>query len=307
LIPAVPVPLRADGGVDWPSQNRYVEYMTTRPVEGVAVWAHTGRGLHLTREVRRDVLASWRVGLGKDRILVAGVGARALATDDREYLAYAEEMARDAAEGGADLVMPHAPVRYRDFYRREEKIEAYHQAIADVGLPLILFYLYEAAGGIAYSMPFLSKLLALDCVVGLKVATLDSIVTFQDIAALVHDRAPEVTLVTGEDRFLPGSLAAGASAALVGMAAACPEFHREVMDAWFEGDYASFHRQAQRVDRFARFTFTDPMEGYILRMLHILLRLDVIRPEGCHDPFGPPLDDADLDRVDLMLKNLDLT
>ena len=280
LIPAVPVPFRADGRVDWPSQDRYVEYMKSRPVEGVAVWAHTGRGLHLARAARRDVLASWRAGLGEDRVLVAGVGARALAADDRKYLECAEEMARDAVEGGADLVMPHAPVRYRDSCGREEKIEAYHQAIAGVGLPLILFYLYEAAGGIPYSMSFLSQLLARDFVVGLKVATLDSIVTFQNIAALVHERSPGMTLVTGEDRFLPCSLAAGATAALVGMAAACPEFHKQVMDAWFDSDYESFHRQAQRVDHFARITFTDPMEGYILRMLHILLRLDVIRPEG---------------------------
>src|SRR2546430_9988084 len=32
-------------------------------VAGVAVWAHTGRGPHLSRDVRRRVLAAWRVAL----------------------------------------------------------------------------------------------------------------------------------------------------------------------------------------------------------------------------------------------------
>jgi len=62
LIPAVPVPFRADGQIDVPAQERYVAYMAAQPIAGVAVWAHTGRGLRLSREQRAAILRSWVAG-----------------------------------------------------------------------------------------------------------------------------------------------------------------------------------------------------------------------------------------------------
>ena len=55
--------------------------------------------------------------------------------------------------------------------------------------------------------------------IGIKVATLDSVMTFQRIAALVRG-TPGKLLITGEDRFLGYSILMGARAALVGMGAA---------------------------------------------------------------------------------------
>src|SRR3954462_381341 len=74
LIPAVPVPFDADGRIDWAAHERYVERMAGERVRGVALWAHTGRGLLLEADQRRDVLLSWRRGFR--RPIVAGVGAR---------------------------------------------------------------------------------------------------------------------------------------------------------------------------------------------------------------------------------------
>ena len=56
---------------------------------------------------------------------------------------------------------------------------------------------------------------------GIKVATLDSVMTFQDVARLIRRQAPDKVLITGEDRFLGYSLMCGAEAALIGMGAAC--------------------------------------------------------------------------------------
>ena len=51
LIPAVPVPFDAQGKIDAPAQERYARWMVQQPIEGVAVWAHTGRGLRLAQIV----------------------------------------------------------------------------------------------------------------------------------------------------------------------------------------------------------------------------------------------------------------
>ena len=81
----------------------------------------------------------------------------------------------------------------------------------------------------------LVELLARSEVLGIKVATLDSVMTFQDIARLVKSHAPEKLLITGEDRFLGYSLMCGAQAALIGMAAACTELQAELLQTFRHG------------------------------------------------------------------------
>ena len=58
LVPAVPVPFRG-GSMDEAAQRGYAQWMAGQPVAGVAVWAHTGRGPHLSAEQRRVVLETY--------------------------------------------------------------------------------------------------------------------------------------------------------------------------------------------------------------------------------------------------------
>ena len=118
-------------------------------------------------------------------------------------------MARRAADLGADAILVHPPVAFRDREDRDRLILEYHATIAEVGLPLILFYLYEAAGGISYNLEVLTTLLRAPEVLGIKVATLDSVMTFQDIARLIREDTPNKVLITGEDRILGYSLMCG--------------------------------------------------------------------------------------------------
>lgn len=110
LIPAVPVPFEENGRMDESAQAAYIGWMAGQPIAGVAVWVHTGRGLYLTAEQRRRVLAAWRSGLPADRVIVAGVGAPVgLAGDDAAGLRAARQMAEEAASGGADALLVHPP------------------------------------------------------------------------------------------------------------------------------------------------------------------------------------------------------
>src|SRR5688572_12638865 len=77
LVPAVPVPRRATGRMHAEAQRTYAVWMAGQPVSGVAVWAHTGRGLHLDAETRHEVLASWRAALSPSSVIIAGCGVPA--------------------------------------------------------------------------------------------------------------------------------------------------------------------------------------------------------------------------------------
>ena len=258
----MPVPFRGLT-IDDEAQRAYARWMAARRVAGVAVWAHTGRGPHLTTRQRQHVLETWRAAL-PDKTIVAGANS--------------VEMARDAKRGGADALLA---------FPRRDNVVAYHEALARE-LPVIAFHLYEAAGGVDYDDATLHAILSLPAVIGIKVATLDSVMTFQRIAAVMRDHSDKL-LITGEDRFLGYSLMLGARAALIGMGAALTDIQAELLKTKCTGDDRAFQRLAAQLDAFSQVTFIPPMEGYIRRMLWALAAEGVIPEDACDDPWGPAL------------------
>jgi len=294
LIPAVPVPFSASGHIDAAAQARYVTWMAQQPAAGVAVWAHTGRGLHLTRAQRIEILESWAQSLGADKVVVAGVGGSPQRAEDfSAYIDSAVEMARDALEHGAQVFLIHPPRLFHHVANNRELLLAYHRELAATGAPQLLFYLYEAAGGFPYSPDHLRELFALPAVVGIKIATLDSVMTFQDIANLVAREFPQRLIVTGEDRFLGYSLMCGAQAALIGMGAAYTRLQHNLLKAYFDGQAAEFLELSRKVDLLSQVIFIPPMEGYIRRMLWALVHEGVISSDSAHDPWGPALPESE--------------
>jgi 4-hydroxy-tetrahydrodipicolinate synthase len=306
LIPAVPVPSSASGEIDAAAQARYVAWMAKQPIAGVAVWAHTGRGLHLTREQRRQVLRSWSEGLEPKKVVVAGVGGHPeKAHDFSAYLSSAMEMARDAMDNGAHAFLVHPPRLFHHVADNRELLLTYHREIASTGVPQLLFYLYGAAGGFSYTAEHLRSLLALPEVAGIKLATLDSVMTFQGFANLTAKDFPQKLILTGEDRFLGYSLMCGATAALIGMGAACTTLQADMMKAYYDGRAEEFLKLSRAVDRLSQVTFIPPMEGYIRRMLWALVHQGVIGRESAHDPWGPELAESEFSGLGNALRELE--
>jgi 4-hydroxy-tetrahydrodipicolinate synthase len=81
--------------------------------------------------------------------VIAAAGAPPIVNRPDQVIAKAQSMARRAADHGAAAILVHAPASFRDHSRRDELVLEYHARIAEIGLPLVLFYLYEAAGGIS--------------------------------------------------------------------------------------------------------------------------------------------------------------
>jgi 4-hydroxy-tetrahydrodipicolinate synthase len=276
LIPAVPVPFRGDE-MDTAAQRTYAAWMARQPVAGVAVWAHTGRGPHLSANVRREVLDTWREAM-PDRVIVAG--ARDIG------------MAIEARRGKADALLA--------FPERQDPI-GHHRRLSRE-LPVIAFYLYEAAGGVSYDDSTLHAILDLPDVIGIKVATLDSVMTFQRIAAVLRSH-PSKLLITGEDRFLGYSLLLGARTALIGMGAALPDVQADLLRARAQEDWPRFIMLSDICDRFAQTTFIDPMEGYIRRMLWAAAADGALPDDACDDPWGPPLPNDERDAVERLVRD----
>ena len=313
LVPAVPAPRRSTGELHAEAQRAYAAWMARQPISGVAVWAHTGRGLHLNPEARDQVLSTWRTAIPSPALIVAGCGVPTdggpLPSDPRrrtdEVIRRTTAMAQSAREGGADALLVHPPGQLAALPDAPTRVLAVHDALAETGLPLIAFVLYERASGLEYDDALLEALLSRPHVAGVKLATLDSVMRFQTVAGRVAAEHADRVLITGEDRFLGYSLMIGARCALIGMGAARTDMQHALVRAAITSDAAALVRLTRACDLFAGATFTEPMEGYIRRMLWALSEDGIIPEDACHDPVGPSLDRADRARVVSAMRALD--
>ena len=65
LIPAMPVMFDREARFHARAHEKYVAFMSSQPIAGAAVWAHTGRGLLLDDETARVVMQQWRRALAR--------------------------------------------------------------------------------------------------------------------------------------------------------------------------------------------------------------------------------------------------
>src|SRR3984957_12479796 len=141
LFPAVPVPFGRDGALHEAALKRYANWMADHAIGGVAIWAHTGRGLRLSDADLGRVITTWRSELPAESIVIAAAGPLPTVGQPDQVIARARSMARRAADHGAAAILVHPPASFRDHSHRDELVLEYHARIAEIGLPLLLFYL----------------------------------------------------------------------------------------------------------------------------------------------------------------------
>jgi 4-hydroxy-tetrahydrodipicolinate synthase len=303
LLPAVVTPMDSDGVVAYDALTAYAGALTAQSVGGIAVWAHTGRGLYLSAGDRAKVLETWRQAT--DVPIVAGVGVpkSSEAQTLQEAADATVELALAAAAGGADAVMVYPLAALGDLPDGDAQAVALHERVAaESGLPLVGFYLHGEAGGYPYSPELIKDLLSLPSMLGVKTATLDRAIGCQD--AIWAGRGSGKLLITGEDRMYGPSFMWGADTALVGIASAQVELSAAVLRAWTAGDHSGFLTASDRLDRFAAATFYAPIEGYVQRMLWAAEWEGLVPAEAAHDPYGPDLPPGERDLVIRCLEEL---
>lgn len=303
MVAAVATPMTRNGRVDPSVVESYGKQVVAGGAGALAVWAHTGRGLHLPEPTRETVLTAFRAATELPLIAGAGVPVESPATTPEAQVAATVTMAERAQAIGADAVMVFPCPAFRGSPQPGRAIVALHEAVAEaVEIPILGFFLHAEAGGYPYPRSALQDVLAMPSVTGLKIATLDSAIGCQNLISLVREAGK--LPVTGEDRMFGPSLMWGAEAALVGIAAAAVPLSVAVTDAWFGGDAAAFLTASARLDEFAAATFHAPVNGYVQRMLWAAAWEGLVPGEHAHDRYGPPPAAADRDRVVAVLQRL---
>jgi 4-hydroxy-tetrahydrodipicolinate synthase len=281
LIPATVLPMHEDGQIDEAALRSYIRWVAEQGPVALAINVDTGEGPHLTHDEKVRILQI--VDDTTDLPIVAGLAGPSTEAAVRQ--------AKDFKAAGADafLVFP-IPAYLSEPLDPRIPVQ-YHEAIAEVGLPLILFQLQPALAGLNFESDTLRAMAAVDGVVAIKEASFDAR-RFVDTARLLEDLPRRITLLSGNDNFILESFMLGASGALIGFGAVMTREQVAMIDAWNDGRIDDAMALGRRVQRLADVVFARPVGNYRVRLKECLRILGVLENAYVRRPLLP-VDDAE--------------
>lgn len=293
VIAAIVTPMREDFSVDETSLRRYVKWLTSQGVKGLAVNVDTGEGPHLSAEERLRVLEVVAEEAGDRTLIVAGLAG--------SFTAQAARSAADAAKAGARALLVFPISAYQGEPLDPEVPARYHAAVHEgSGLPLIAFQLQPALGGVNFSIEVLSRLMTVDGVVAIKEASFDA-KRFVETVRAVRSFAPGSVVLNGNDNFLLEAYVLGAEGALLGFGTLAAREQVEMLDAFRAGDLERAEALAAVLQPLCDAIFAPPVRDYRARLKHALTTLGVIDRPHVRPPLLP-LSSEEADAVDRALK-----
>jgi 4-hydroxy-tetrahydrodipicolinate synthase len=281
LIPAAITPMTPAGEVDWEATSSYLSYLANKAIGGIAINTDAGEG-PLLDDAERERLVSLAKEVVRPEIpVICGLAG----SNTREVLARAARL-KDA---GADafLVFPHTT--FRGARGADETILSYHRALSEAGYNLVLFQLQESLGGCNYPDETLVALLHLDGVVAIKEASFDP-VRYLRTLRIVRRTAPLVSVLSGNDNFVPESFILGGDGALIGLGAVATGLQCAFVQALQEGNARQVERLGQAIQEIADVLFVAPVRDYRARTKALLVALGWLPEAAVRAPLQPVAD-----------------
>jgi 4-hydroxy-tetrahydrodipicolinate synthase len=242
-VVAVPVtPFNGDGSLDEPAYTRLIQRLVDGGIQVLTPNGATGEFYALSiAEAARCVELS--VAAAGDALVLAGVGYD---------VATARQMAQDARQRGAKLILIHQPLHP---YQTDRGWLRYHQEIASAVPELgVVPYVRDAR-----VQPARIDQLVRDCpnVVGIKYAVPDPVV-FASLVAATH--VPEVTWICGlAERWTPFFWPGGAQGFTSGLVSVDPRLPLAMLAALQAGDTAAAMDVWRQTEGFEELRAVDSM------------------------------------------------
>lgn len=267
IWPASLTPFDEAGAIDAAALGAHLRHLAATPgVRALVVNGHAGEATSLDRAERQRVVAAARGAANGTVGVVAGV----VADDTRG----ACDLARDAAEAGADALLLFPPAMFANGAdARPEMALCFTDAVARAsGLPITLFQLSRASG-LAYSPELLARLCReVDAVIAVKEGS-DVPALYERNLRAVRDCGRAVTVLTTNNTWLFASLAYGADGILSGVGSVASPILADMFEAVRRGDLAAARRFNDRLLPLTQVFYRRPgldMHNRMKTALHIL-------------------------------------
>ena len=279
IIPAIVTPMTSSGELDLPALHRYAQWLADQGPVALAVNVDTGEGPHLTADEKRQTLETVADAVAGKCFVVGGVAGPSTA------MRVANARAAKAAGADALLIFPISaflgqPLNPEVPYR-------YHAAIAEaVDLPLILFQLQPALGGVLFTTEILHRLITIPSVAAIKEASFDAM-RFLQVKAALQSASRKITFLTGNDNFICESFILGAEGALLGFSTLGTQEQVTMLTAIQQGDIEEAREIGSRLQPLADVIFAPPVTDYRARTKEALKMLGVLENTIVRPPLLP--------------------
>ena len=288
LIPATVLPMSESARIDEPVLRRYLAHVADAGLKAIAINADTGEGPHLWPDERRRVLEIAVDEVGDRVPLVAGLGA--------QFTEQAVALAREFKEIGASGFLVFPISAYQGQPLNPEVPLRYHAAIGEAtGLPLVLFNLQPALGGVLYRPETLHRLCRIAEVAAIKEASFDAKL-FVEIRDAVKQARPDCVFLTGNDNFIYESFVLGAEGALIGFGAVATRQQVDMVELALDGRFAEAEAIMNRLTPLANAIFAAPVRDYRACAKEALVMQGILERATVREPLLP-VSDADRARV----------
>lgn len=290
LFPATVLPMTEDAQIDEPALRAYMRHVADTTIHGVAINVDTGETAHLSHEERVRVLQIVVDEIGDRLPVIAGLPA--------QYTDQAVAYGRDYKAAGASAFLVFPLSAYQGAPLDAEMVVRYHTAVGDgVGLPLVLFNLLPALGGVLLPAEIIGRLCNLAPVVAIKDASFEEKI-FVELVAAVRQQPRSIAVLTGDDPFIYESFELGADGALLGFGAVPTRQLAEMVELAVSGRLAEAKTIMDRLLPLERAMFAAPVRNYRARAKEALVMQGILPRATVREPLLP----ASKDEVDAMRK-----
>lgn len=237
IQPAVILPYREDGAIDWDGYRRQIVHaVSDERVSGLLINGHAADNQLTTDEEKQEIIRFTRRESPRNVFLTSGVYA--------ESTRAAVDQATKLEAVGADALLVFQPNGWA-VANEPDSILLHHRAIHDATTtPMLLYQASVHAGRFAYSLDVLGRLIELERVAGIKEGsweTKTSDLVYQRIKAARPDIA---VYLSGDEHLLPNYFL-GSDGSQVSIAAVLPGV---LCDLWESAEQQDWDR-AKKIHR----------------------------------------------------------
>ena len=276
LIAAPFLPMRNGGDIDWPTLERYMDWIASQRSDGIVMNMDASEVIGLTEAEQDEVVTVCRRAIGGRLPFLSGIVAGSTDAAARR----AERLAKAGVDGFA--IFPPFPT-FSGAPVPGEMIYRYHNAIAQAARKPMICFQFPKGWGPDYTPEILHRMAEIPELIAIKEASFDVAQTLSTIEVAAKLPKP-IGVLTGSDTFIFEAMTMGCTGALIGFAGS---FTRELvaMNTGVQsGDLVAARAIWLKLGPIARYCWRPPIRDFRPRMKEVLKLQGHIPSSACREP-----------------------
>ena len=276
VIAAPLLPMHEGGEIDWPTLERYMDWLAAQKPGAIAMNMDASEVIGLTEVEQMEIIRVCRSAIAGRTPFLSGI----VAGSTRAAALKAEQYARAGVDGFP--IFPPFPT-FSGAPVPEAMITRYHRAIAEAAKQPIICFQFPKGWGPDYTPEILRAVAEIPEVIAIKESSFDVSQTLSTVEVAQNLSKP-IGVLTGSDTFIFEAMVMGCTGALIGFAGTATRELVAMNDGVQSGDLASAKAIWAKWGPLARYCWRPPIRDFRPRMKEVLKLQGLFPSAACREP-----------------------